>query len=331
MLDEGSSWEGSRCDIEARQKEFEGFVDELMSSSRQRERSSRRGERQRERCKDVAIASADSMSDQDHHGNRHEGEWVQVQKGIYRGDSGLIDRVYDWGAKIILLPRLSPDMDNDIKRKRKASFLRPAPCIFDPTMYESAKNVKIRRIDDHTYAMGKLKLEYGMLAKEYEFSSIKPFAGCIPYHVYAMFDISRHPRVLKSPALRPLEWMFTEGDPVVDSATGKHGTVVATSTNRVEIDLGEEGVKSVSWRNVKKRFSAGDPITVTGGTLSGRTGWVVSIQNNIATIVDKEVQGSQAPNVEQQIVSPYIYIYSGRKLLTTYIYSFAISWRNMWQ
>lgn len=250
------------------------------------------------------------------HSDLHKGEWVQVQKGIYKGDTGLIDRIHDWGATVILVPRLSPDMDNDIKRKRKASFVRPTPCIFDPMVYQSARNIKIQSIDDHTYLMGRLKLEYGMLSKEYDFSSIKRFAGCIPYHVFAMFEISRHPRVLKAPALRPLEWIFTEGEIVVDTVSMKHGPVVATTAHQVEIDFGEEGTNAVSWRSVKKIFSAGDPITVTGGTFAGSTGWVVSVQNDVATIVEKEPQRHPDLTGEQHIVSHYMYHYNGRKSLT---------------
>ncbi len=38
--------------------------------------------------------------------NFTQGQWVRVTRGVYKGDIGLIDSVHDWGAEVLLIPRI---------------------------------------------------------------------------------------------------------------------------------------------------------------------------------------------------------------------------------
>jgi hypothetical protein len=47
------------------------------------------------------------------------GKWVEVQKGIYKGDAGYVDSVDTWGVQLLLIPRLPPKPSYVLPSKRK--------------------------------------------------------------------------------------------------------------------------------------------------------------------------------------------------------------------
>ena len=54
---------------------------------------------------------------------------------------------------------------------------------------------------------------------------------------------------------RPKEWIFEEGERVIVSSE-KEGTIAAVESTHLEVDLAtNEGIKTVSWYNVRKVFS----------------------------------------------------------------------------
>ena len=65
--------------------------------------------------------------------NFTQGQWVRVTRGVYKGDIGLIDSIHDWGAEVLLIPRI-PYCAPDRKGKRKASPISNAAKLFD-SMY----------------------------------------------------------------------------------------------------------------------------------------------------------------------------------------------------
>lgn len=230
----------------------------------------------------------------------HIGKWVEVLNGLYKGDVGIIDSIHAWGATVLLLPRLSPDMENERKRKRKASFIRPQSALFDPIAYQSAKNIRVRHVDHHTYRIGKLVIVNGILRKDYRFDSIRSGVVTIPHSDFVNFEMSKHPRVLKTSAVRPREWVFAQGDYVTDTASGKYGVVENVASDYIEVEFEEGGTRTVSWRTVKKCFAAGDLVTVTGGVNAGLTGWIVSTWDDVAVVVSK-TSGGVSSNTESDL------------------------------
>lgn len=173
-------------------------------------------------------------------------------------------------------------------QKRKATFVRPEPGLFDPKMFELSDQVQMRHIEGQAYTMGGLRLEYGILSKGYDFGSIKPGVLDIPHKSFIQFQKCGHPRVTNSASVHPQEWIFAQGDSIVDTASGKHGTVENVNVMSVEVSFSENDTRPVPWRTVRKVFMPGDAVTVTGGVLSGLTGWVLSTYQDIAIIVNKK-------------------------------------------
>lgn len=224
-------------------------------------------------------------------GDIKEGQWVVINKGIYKGDAGLIDRVHGWGVTVLLVPRLPQDLDQPTSKKRKATFDRPGAYLFDPQRYKTSTQLKPKKIDVNTYMIGELVLEYGLLSKDYDFSSIKGQPTSLFHNTFEAFESSRHPSVRRSPCLRPQEWNFTEGDRVHDDLTKRDGLVERITPTWLEVDFGEEGTRPVLWRHAVKKISEGDIVTVTAGVHSGKSGWVVSVQKHTATIVERKTEG----------------------------------------
>ena len=48
------------------------------------------------------------------------GQWIQVHKGVYKGDLGFVTCVEAWGAQVLVVPCLkipTPQVDTSLKRK----------------------------------------------------------------------------------------------------------------------------------------------------------------------------------------------------------------------
>lgn len=222
-------------------------------------------------------------------------DWVIIKGGLYKGDVGLICRVHGWGATVLLVPRLHSELERQSNKKRKATFVRPSPCLFDPVHYNTASNLRARKIDTNTYTIGRLVLQYGLLSKEYEFSSFKGQPPNLAHTAFHAFESSGHPCVQTSASLRPREWCFAEGDRVYDRLSKRHGNIESMTPSHIEVDFGEEGLGTVSWRHVLRTVSVGDTVTVTTGIHAGVLGWVVLVQEHMATVI---ARNPDEPKVE---------------------------------
>jgi hypothetical protein len=200
------------------------------------------------------------------------GKWVQVRRGIYKGDVGYVDSVDTWGVQLLLIPRLPPPPDCPIslhpKRKRLTTQTRAAPVLFDPLCIKQIYGTEPTRIQENTYSFRNFKFEHGLMVKSFIFNSISPTDHHMPLRLFTLFRESGHPKLIASERSfpRPSEWEFVEGEEVqvlprvIDYAsTVKNGIIKHILDDSVEVDLAsEEGIVSVPWLDIRKVMNAGD-------------------------------------------------------------------------
>jgi transcription elongation factor len=230
-----------------------------------------------------------------------EGRWVQVRKGTYKGDVGVVVAVEAWGVDILLVPRLKlptrPPSPNGLKisLKRKRA-LPPAPPpkqqLFDPQSYKRIYGVNPKRQRNDIYTVPGFTFEHGLVRKEFDCHSIS-YAANIPLDVLFLFLGTKHPVVLNTWVPRPQEWDFEIGDEIIVCSTGKRGVVMVLEDDYLEVVLASlEGLTRVAWADVRKYFVVGDFVRVTGGPSNGKTGWIVELdEQGFAFIIVKTVKG----------------------------------------
>jgi hypothetical protein len=60
-------------------------------------------------------------------------QWIQVHKGLYKGDLGFVTHVETWGARVLVIPCLKTATLQTATLKRKQTAIRPEPRLFKPT------------------------------------------------------------------------------------------------------------------------------------------------------------------------------------------------------
>jgi len=115
--------------------------------------------------------------------------------------------------------------------------------------------------------------------------------------MFFLFKLSEHPCILASTIPRPQEWVFEEHDMVVICSSKKEGKIATIQAMHAEVELAHgEGAISVPLHDLRKVFVAGDSVGITSGPLNGRTGLVISVDDDIAYIVDNSSEGGAPHN-----------------------------------
>ncbi|KAJ3990783.1 hypothetical protein F5050DRAFT_1700995 [Lentinula boryana] len=223
------------------------------------------------------------------------GQWIQIKRGLYQGDVGLVvdDYRYDdstTGVKVLVVPQLEfsnedgPPTSSSSKRKRLPS--RPSPQLFNPS--RCIQDQLFCR-EKHVYSYKSWRFEYGLQLKTYNKLTLSP-AREIPAAICHLFMESKE-RVANENALIemssmpvPSFWRFETGDHIiVYSPTGaKLGTIVSLPENyntllpQCEVDVEEEGSQLVSIRDLQKNIILGEFIEVLAGVHAGKKGFVVA-------------------------------------------------------
>lgn len=231
------------------------------------------------------------------------GNWVQVRKGLYKGDVGLADRVESWGIEVLLVPRLKPPTtDPSLKRKRSAP--RAVLALFDPIIFKAVHEIDPKCLGDESYTACGLKFEHGLLRKAYDFHSLSKISSISSYPLL-LFRLSEHPLALRAAFPHPQEWIFEEGDRVVIRSSGEEGTVADVQQDYMEVFCGDEiGIKVVPWADIHKAINIGDYVKVTSGHLHGTAGWVVCVDRDVVNLVEKITMHPS----EVKVCSIYIYL-----------------------
>ena len=125
-----------------------------------------------------------------------------------------------------------------------------------------------------------------------------------------LFRLSSHPALTGSTFPRPEEWIFEEGERVIVSSE-KEGRITAVESSHLEVDFAtNEGIKVVSWYNVRKIFSPGDFVIVVSGPSRGTTGWVERVMEDTVYFLEYKEGGNVSTSFDDTMVSlilPVIY------------------------
>ena len=232
-----------------------------------------------------------------------EGQWIRVRNGVYKGDLGFVTRVEAWGAEVLVVPRLkkpTPQADTSLKRKRTA--IKPEPKLFDLATFSSMFQRQPKLQDDGSYTSRGLVFHHGLLRLNLDLHSISPISGGIPSRILGLFILSSHPAVTGSNFPRPEEWIFEEGERVIVSS--EKATIAAVKSTHLEVDFAtNEGIKSVSWYNVRKVFSPGDFVSVLSGPSRGTRGWVDRIVDDTVYFLEYKEEGNISTSFDDTMVS----------------------------
>jgi hypothetical protein len=231
-----------------------------------------------------------------------EGQWIQVRNGVYKGDLGFVTRVEAWGAEVLVVPRLKPPQANtSLKRKRTA--IKPEPRLFDPATFSSMFQRQPKLQYDGSYTSRGLVFHHGLLRLSLDLHSISPISAGIPSRILGLFKLSSYPAITGSNFPRPEEWVFEEGEKVIVSSE-KEATIAAVQSTHLEVDLAtNEGIKVVSWYNVRKVFSPGEFVSVMSGPSRGRRGWVERIVDDTVYFLEYKEEGNISTSFDDTMVS----------------------------
>lgn len=226
------------------------------------------------------------------------GKWVQVRKGIYKGDVGYVTSIESGRAQLLLIPRLLPPQ----APKENPSHSHPAPTLFDCETVKRLYNIEPVHIHGNIYSFRGDRFEHGLIIKPYASSLILTTVSCMPFDSLCLFLESCHPTLMASQSsfLKPLEWHFAEGDEayIVDNSSPsscKSGIVSTVQSDKLELAT-KEGIISVPWLKIRKVIRQGDFVEVTGGMYVGWTGWVGDLQEQIGSMEEARI-GGQVANI----------------------------------
>ena len=211
--------------------------------------------------------------------------WVQIKKGIYKGDVGRVRATHAWGVDVYLVPRIPPQNAANT-RKRKASTIIPEAKLFFPE-YSAQNNY----YPDGSCKAGRHIFTHGLIIKTFDYHSTDPQISDISWKIYNMFLQSKHPDIPISSLPRPREWIFAKGDSVLIHPSNRSGSIMSIETDYAEIEILEEGCHNVPWHKIRKSFKIGDFVRITGGPNHDTTGWVIDIDKDVATITSKVQEG----------------------------------------
>jgi hypothetical protein len=232
------------------------------------------------------------------------GQWVRVRKGTYKGDIGFVSRVYTWGARVLVVPRLkTPTSQEATSLKRKRTSTKAEPSLFDSGTFSSLFQIQPKLQYDGTYTSRGLIFDHGLLQLNLDLHSIDLNFTGIPTRILQFFKLSSHPLLTGSKYPRPKEWIFEEGERVIISSA-KEGTIASVKTTHLEVDLAtDEGIVAVYWYDVRKVFSHWAFVSVTSGPSRGTMGWVERIMDDTVCLLEYKEKGNVSTSSDDITVS----------------------------
>jgi hypothetical protein len=220
------------------------------------------------------------------------GRWVRLCKGAYKADVGYVLKQENWGGvTVLLVPRLPPASEASHKRKRSSSS-------FPPALFNPDDHIGATRLDNGSYLYKGSKYEHGLLLQQYDCHSFSSTGIDLPQALFAQFYTSNHPQLRNAIYPRPGHWVFTEGEPIRVSSTGKQGIFKSGADYHAEVEyIKGEGIGSVAWLDLRKDVAIGDFVEVTSGIWHGTQGWVDHLDGDVVSVVKKSTT-DRPDNVE---------------------------------
>jgi transcription antitermination factor NusG len=207
------------------------------------------------------------------------GDWVQVLKGTYKGDTGCVAAVENWGGvSLFLVPRLpapAPLSSSLLKRKCLHSTAPPEPDLFNPQTAKHNFGIDPVCQGPYAYRFNRYTFENGLIIKAFDLRSVSSTSVHIPMQLLFLFQAADHPALATTTFPRPLEWHFAEGEAVWLHSSRQRCLIKAVGDNFAEVDFQMgEGIISVPLFDLVKEFHPGDYVEVMGGPFQGQSGWV---------------------------------------------------------
>lgn len=248
------------------------------------------------------------------------GDWVRIQRGLYRGDLGQVYEVDEGRGQVTvkLIPRLEykkqePPQDKDGKRKRA---IRPPARFFNPDE-SNAKDRLDRRLDPHTkeayYVFEGHKFKDGYLLKTMNVKSLDAHNVVPSLEELQKFQDRSADAEDDTPgqiAVGNLKQKrkvnFVKGDTVkVISGDLKHLVGVVDSVNDTTVymmpkhpDLNE--LLQFPIAQLQKVFDTGAHVKVVNGVYEGETGLIVKI-NPTSVVVFSDLTKKEIEVLPQDI------------------------------
>lgn len=228
------------------------------------------------------------------------GQWVQINRGLYRGDVGVVVNDYHeedstTGIKVLVVPRLdfTPEDSPLIQSKRKFCH-RPSPRLFNSN--ECAQEDLVRH-KEHVFSYKTWRFEHGLLVKFYNQASVSP-AREMPLSKCNLFlSAKENGADIDIPSMPiPSFWRFELGERVIVGPQRKYGTIASlfdpvgtgAKANHCEVDFANEGRQLVPVQHLTKDIVLGQHIEVLSGLHSGKQGFVIAQSDALLGIcVDK--------------------------------------------
>jgi hypothetical protein len=224
------------------------------------------------------------------------GQWVQINRGLYRGDVGVVVAPYRdadsaKGVTVMVVPRLGLTNEDALSlssSKRKRPLPRSSPQLFNPNQCTQQQTL-IRHKEKHIFTHKSWRFEYGLQVKFYDPQSLSP-AREMPSLLCHLFMQSKqmagpgHDLFEMSSMPLPSFWSFIPGERVfAQLKSGKREGTVHTSPQGsllwqswCEVDLGDEGLQRVLAKDLQKDIILGGFIEVLARIHAGKTGFVVA-------------------------------------------------------
>ncbi|PPQ87201.1 hypothetical protein CVT25_014756 [Psilocybe cyanescens] len=253
-------------------------------------------------------------------------QWVRITKGVYKGDIGRVESTNAWGVSLLLVPHITYRSREDVSLKRKSTCHIPEPRLFDPLQF---CNVVRDTVDNQfTYHIADMTFESGLIKKDFDYGYIATDVDDMLLKLFNLFQLSEHPFVIDPPMPKPREWNIDEGDLVVLTSVGWRGTVVETTSRFVDVSVDDDvtylsdneagnnaisgldgstgqpkappSVVHTTWDDVEKIFEPGDYVHVNSSIHSDLTGWIVKVEQSVATVVDNQRERSYRTSMTDQ-------------------------------
>ncbi|KAK0480967.1 hypothetical protein EDD18DRAFT_1113408 [Armillaria luteobubalina] len=239
------------------------------------------------------------------------GCWVTVRHGHSRGDVGIVSKMYPWGCKVLIMPRLY--LPHDMDRRRIAVGSQPEPNLFDPAALEKTGHHAVKE-GQSSHHFWRSTYDHDLLVHRIYFSQLN-IANEIPQKLADLFAQSAHPLVHRNIGSLPRvsEWCFQVGEAITDISRHISRTINGVGEHGLEVKFAD-GLFPVRWADCKKEFEIGIYVEITGEEHATRwSGWIHGIDDGLLHLISRSSPENEQieicgvhPNCVSAIAPPHI-------------------------
>ncbi len=218
------------------------------------------------------------------------GAWVKVRRGQFKGQVGIVAKVYPWGCKVLLVPTLDTNTQKQSNDKRR----RLQSPDFGPKLFNHM-GLHASIVGESRYRFRGLVYEHDLLARCFSFSQLV-IAREIENQIVTLFGQSRHPQARRHVRGHPRvsEWCFQVGEKVTQVGMSRSGSIHTVGEEGLDVQFAE-GLFLIGWADVRKEFKVGQYVQITEGAPADRwCGWIHGLEGDLLQLIS----GSNSDEVE---------------------------------